>query len=255
MGIGSRIGLVFSNLAMLIPVFILLIASAIMSSIGAAKIASLNDQDAVANAHKYVTMSTVLLWIIFAGGFVFSFTIGLFIIPYLITIPYLYGGIMIMFALLNFVIAGILFYAANAVRGSKDYQDGTDDAKSAFNNCLITGIMMVIAAIFMIGYALFSIHKYRKAGGLRGDIAVGAEIGAVLQPEFAPVLGVVGAAAREGLTESQQAEQAKRASGAKGLIDIGTKVTAATGKGGKGFTSLLTEERAPQLVQTALEMV
>jgi len=231
MGLGSRIGIVFANIAVLIPVFILLIVSAIMSSIGAAKIASLKDQDAVGTAHKYVTTSTVLLWLLFAGSIVFSFTIGLFIIPWIVTIPYLYGGVMIIFAILNLVIAGLLFYSANAVRKSKDYKDGTNDAKSAYNNCLITGIMMVIAAIFMIAYSAFTIYKYRKAGGVRADIVVGAEVGAIVAPEFAPVLAAVGAAARKDLPQRQQEEQARQVSSAKSLLDIGTKFAAATGKG------------------------
>ncbi len=226
MGLGSRIGIVFSNIAILIPVYILLIVSAIMSSIGAAKIASLDDQAAVATAHKYVTNSTILLWLLFAGGLVFSFTIGIFIIPWLVTIPYLYGGVMILFSILNLVISGLLFYSANAVRLSTDYKNGTDDAKSAYTMCLSTGLMMVITAIFLIAYSAFTIYKYHKGGGLRSDIVVGSEIGAIVAPEFAPILGVVGTAAKKGPPETQQQEQARQVSSAKSLINIGTKLAA-----------------------------
>ena len=62
MGLGSRIGLVVGNMALLIPVFILLLISAIMSSVGAAKLTKLEQSDVVKNAHKMVTTSTVVLW-------------------------------------------------------------------------------------------------------------------------------------------------------------------------------------------------
>jgi len=205
MGIESRFGLVLGNIAMLLPVFIILITSAIMSAIGAANLAKLKDQnESVKNAHKLVTNSTIVLWALFGGGLLFAFTIGLILIPWLITIPYLYGGIMIIFAIINLVLAGILFSGANTARTSKDYKDSNPAAKAAYNNLLICGILMVVSAVFIIGYAVYTIYKYHKMGGVTSDVALASEIGKVVAPEYAVPLAAAGEAAKARLSEAQQ---------------------------------------------------
>ncbi len=245
MGLGARIGLIAGNMAMLIPVFILLLVSAIMSAIGAANLAKLDDQSkTVKNAHKLVSWTTVALWVIIGGGFVFSFTLGLFIIPMVINIPYLYGGVMILFALLNLMLAGILFYGANAARTSKDYKAGSKDAKSAYSNLLVCGILMVLGAIFMIGYSVFTIHKYRKGGGVAGDVALVGKYGKYVAPEFAPAFAVVGSAAEQQLSESQKAELEQRSAQAGQLQQLSGPIQQATAKEGAGLQSLLKNPEA-----------
>jgi len=249
MGLGDRIGLVFTNIAILIPVFILLLVSAIVSSIGAAKMATLKEST-LETAHKYVTWSTVSLWVLFVGSLVFSFTIGLLIIPWLITIPYLYGGVMIMFALINLVIASILFYAANSIRTSQDYIKGTPDAKSAFNYILSSGIMMLISAIFMVGYSVWSIYKYRKAGGLTGDIVIATELAPlVLGPEAAPISTAIGSVAKSALSEGQQTAAVKTATSVQTLADIG-KLSATKGMGLTGLVKTVGTQGTSGLVKT-----
>lgn len=215
MGLGDRIGLVFGNIIVMIPAIALLIASAIMSAIGSAKLKKLNQTDKVKSAYKWVTMSTLILWGVLIGGLIFAFTIGLFFV----TIPYLFGGALILFALLNFVLAGFLFYGADAARTSEEYKDPTnanyDNAQSAFKNLLICGIMMSSAGVFLILYAIWTIYKYSKAGGLTGDVALvgkyGGEIAAAVgQPEFAIPLQTIGGMAEKRLSDSQRAELAQR---------------------------------------------
>ena len=251
MGLGARISLVAGNIAMLIPVFILLLVSAIMSAIGASNLAKLDQSKEVKNAHKLVSWSTVALWVLFGGGFVFASTIGLFIIPWMITIPYLYGGAMILFALINLVIAGILFYGANVAHTSKDYKN-SDAAKSAYSNLLVCGILMVLGAIFMVGYSVFTMHKYRKAGGVTGDVAVAAQYGKYVAPEFAPALAVVGGAAEQQLSDSQKAELKQRSSQAEQLQQLGGAAQQATGKGGGGIQRLL---KKPEVVEAVKNLM
>ncbi len=208
MGLGERLGLVFSNMAMLIPVFIILATTAVLSAIGAAKLAKLKRNDTIDNARKWVNNSTIALWAIFGGVLIFSFTIGLAVLPTLVSMPYLYGGILILFALVNLTLAGMLLYGANAARTSDEYKAGDSNAKSAFNNLLICGILMVVAAIFMIGYTVYTIVKYRRGGGFTGDIAVAAEVAPlILGPEAIPISKAVGGMVQEPTPEPAQRGQ------------------------------------------------
>lgn len=215
MGLGQRVGLVVGNIMVMIPAIVLLIASAIMSAIGASKLNKLEKTDKVKNAYKWTTLTTLILWGIFVGGIIFAFTFGLFIMA----IPYLFGGGLILMSLLNFVLAGFLFYGADAARTSAEYKDETNKnnnaAKSAYKNLLICGIMMVSAGIFLILYSAWTIYKYSKAGGLTGDIALVGQYGgdiaaAVGQPQFAVPLQAVGGIAQKSLNEGQQEELFKR---------------------------------------------
>ena len=196
-----------------------------MSSVGAAKLTKLEQSDVVKNAHKMVTTSTVVLWVLFAGSLLFAFTLGLFFIPWMINIPYLYGTVMVLFALLNLAISGIMFYGANAARTSKEYKADNADAKSAYNNLLGCGIMMTVAAVFMVGYAVFTVHKYHKAGGISADVALAGKYGGtVLAPELAVPLAAVGKTAEGQLTEAQQQELQTRAEQAGKLQEFGGQV-------------------------------
>lgn len=178
MGLGSRIGLVFVNFLTFIPLIALLLAAAIMSSIGAANLAKLSDQnDKVKNAYKWTTGSTVFLWISFAVSIV-----SVLIIPTIASFPYLYGIATGTYILFDIALAGIFFYAADAARTSKDYKDGDADAKMAFNMFLSIGIIMLIAAILLGIYTFWGIKKYRKEGGLTSDVRLGTQI-------FAPEYG------------------------------------------------------------------
>ena len=191
MGIGTRIGIIAANIAILIPVFTVLIASAVMSSMVAVKIKKLTDQNiSVKKALKYATRSTIALWILSVGSILFSFTIG---------IPYLYGVIMIIFAIINLVIAGIFFYTCIVIRKSTDYKNNTENAKSAYKYSLIIGLMLLCAAIFMIGYAVWSINKYIKGGGLSGDLALAAKIAPIVMTGgISAIPEVIGGAVLEG---------------------------------------------------------
>jgi hypothetical protein len=180
----GRIGLVFTNVAILIPVYIVLLVSAILSSIIAGKLSKFTDQsDSIKTVRKYVGWSTTILWILFVGSLIFFFTIGFLIIPYLVSVPYFYGTLMLLFAIGNIVLSGYFFYTTNIIYKSKDYTSGSSDAKSAFKYSLSVGLMMLFASIFMIWYAIWSMRAYHKEGGLTGDISIAAELAV---PELAP---------------------------------------------------------------------
>lgn len=211
MGIGDRISIIVGNVAMMFPVYILLLVTAIMSSIGQSHLDKLAKTSSTTFAYNLVQKTTIALWILFAGGLVFSFTFGLFIIPAIVSIPYLYGGIMILFAILNMYLAGTLFYGANAARISDEFKNGNTHAKESFKTLVICGILMVVTSVFMFGYSMYTMTSYNRQGGVTGDIAMIADAGQIAAPQFAPILGVVGAAAKQNLSTDQQAENQARA--------------------------------------------
>ena len=256
MGLGSRIGIVFANIAALIPVFIVLLLSAIMSSEGASKLAKLNG---VSEAHKWVTLSTIGLWVLFGGGLVFAFTFGLFLIPWLVTVPYLYGAVLVLLAIVNIVFAGIFFYGANKARLNKAYKDTSSanhkDAKSAFKTLLICGLMMTFGAVFMFGYSIFAIVHYRKGGGITGDVALAGRYGSQIamaagQPEFAVPLQQVGGMAEQRLSGNQQQELQQRVGQIGQLNQLSQQYSKSTGKNG-GLKSFLSN---PQTLETAAKL-
>ena len=183
MGLGSRIGMIFTNFIIMIPLFILLIASAIISSIAQSNIADLADQNpSIKNAHNLIRYSTITLWILFAIAILGNAVIGL-----VASIPYLYAMIMGVFILVNIAVAIVFFYSANAVRNSQDYKDNKEKALTLFKQLIGIGITMVVSAGLLLIYIFWGIHKYRKEGGLTGDIGYISEAGMVVAPEFAPV--------------------------------------------------------------------
>jgi hypothetical protein len=200
MGLGSRFGLIFTNFAILMPVFIVLIVTAITTSIASAKINSLKDQtEAIKKSYKYVTLTTIALWCLFAGG-IFG---GIFFIPFLALFPYLFGGIMFLFAIINMVMAGVMFYAAISVKNTSDYKNNNNDAKSAYNQSVYSGLGLMFASIFMVGYSIWSIYHYNKIGGLTGDVAIAAQIVPFVAPEFAIPASMAGQYAQQQLGQQQ----------------------------------------------------
>jgi hypothetical protein len=205
MSIAHRIGVVLLNILILFPAYLLLVISAIMSSVTAADIAKLKDQNpGVKNAHKWVTTVTIMLWLLSAGMIGFSMTLGLVVIPWLVSVPYLYGFIMILFSLLNLAIAGILFYAANVVQKSEDYKNGDKTAKEAFKSSLTIGLLMVGASLFLLGYSVYTISSYYSAGGITGDIVMAAKVAPAIVPEIGAPAAAIGALAQQGLTSGQK---------------------------------------------------
>lgn len=183
MSLGSRLGMIVTNFLTMIPLFILLIASAIMSSITQNGLSKLSDQNKdIQNAHRFVKYCTITLWILFAIALLGNAFIGL-----VAALPYLYAMIMGVFMLVNFSVAGVFFYAANSVRNSADYKKGSADAETLFKQLIGTGIAMVISCALLFIYIFWGIHKYRKQGGLTGDIGYVSEAGMFVAPEFAPV--------------------------------------------------------------------
>lgn len=170
--IAGRLGLLVKNILVLIPVFIVIVVSAILSSVGATNFAQLDpSNENVKRASQFVTNITIALWSILVVGFILTGVIGIFIIQ----IPYLYGGALIIYSLVNLVFAGILFYAAWAARTSSEYTKPDDpkheQAQIAFNNMLICGVLMLVAAIFTFIYAVYVMNAYSEMGGLSADAA------------------------------------------------------------------------------------
>jgi hypothetical protein len=180
MSLGSRAGIVFGNAILLVPVFVLLIVSAIMTSISAANINKLPDTSQI---YRYTRNITVTLWVLFGASIVFMFTIGILVLPMLVAYPYLYGFIMILFAILNISLAGILFYVSTKVKSNPKYN--TDEGQKAYKNSLIPAILMLSAGIFMFIYSVYSIYKYRKLGGMTADMQLVSQF---VAPEFAAPL-------------------------------------------------------------------
>ena len=177
MSIADRLGLVVKNVLVLIPVFIVIVVSAILSAVGAKNLSELDDSNKnVERASKMVTNITIALWSILVIGFILTSIIGLFIIQ----IPYLYGTAMIIYSLVNLALAGILFYASWAIRTSTEYKDPKNiknvNAQSAFNNLLICGILMLVAAIFTFIYAIYIMQAYSAQGGLSADAEMLANV-------------------------------------------------------------------------------
>jgi hypothetical protein len=197
----GRIGLVLSNIILLIPVYILLLITAIMSSIGAENLKNLSNGD---KAYSKMVKVTITLWVLFGGSLIFFLTLGLFIMPYLIGIPYLYGGLMFIFAIINFVLSIYLFYGANVARTSNEFKNKDKKANKAFNNLLVCGILMFVGSILMIIYGIYIIYKYSKIGGITGDIKIGSEIAPIIQPELAPLSLLVGQIADKELKSEQK---------------------------------------------------
>ena len=212
MGLGSRIEFILVNVLILIPVFMIILASAIMSKRAVAAMKSVSGID---KEVEYVKAAEMTLWILFVGGLAFMFTIGMFIMPWLVTIPYLFGIVMMVFAIGNLALAAIMFYSAAKVSKTTAYTSKNKQALSAHKDLMITGIIMTVSALFVIGYTVFAIHKYRKGGGLRGDMALVGRYGgdiamAAGQPEFAVPLQAMGQRAEQGLAPAHMAELQQR---------------------------------------------
>lgn len=155
-----------SNILVLIPIFIVLVSAASMSSNGGSKLLKLSKQTKkIKKAHEYVVRVTVALWIlVILSGIILIFT-GL-----VATIPYLYGGVMIAYAIINIVFAGMIFYGADAARTSEDYKDGKENAESAFKTLLFCGLLMLLMSLFLIIYSVHTIRKYHSGVRVKTEI-------------------------------------------------------------------------------------
>jgi len=211
MGLGSRIGFIFTNFLLLIPVFALLATTAVMSAVGAAELDKLGD---ASTAHKWVTLSTLVLWGLLVGGILFLFTIGLSMMPFLMSMPYIFAFIMTIFCFVNLAIAGVMFYGAASARNSKS--TNTVSKTKAEHALIWCGSLMTLSAIFLMAYTAYEIHKYRKGGGLTGDVAVVGEYGGQLamamgQPELGVPLQAIGGIAKQNLQPEHVEEYNQRA--------------------------------------------
>ena len=205
MGLFGRLGLLLGNSALIIPVFILILISAILTSVASSKLQKKYNSEEIS---KWVKASTISLWSLFIGGLIIMFTMGVIVV----TIPYLFNGGLIIFSLLNISIAGILFYAYNQIKKNPDYNE---EDKSTLNLMLASGIIQIISGILLLIYSIYSIHKYRKGGGVTGDVALVGEYGgdiamALGQPEIAIPLQTIGQAAKQNLNQNEQQELQQR---------------------------------------------
>jgi len=248
MGLGSRIRMIIISFIVMIPLFILLLASAIVSSIAQEGLSELKDQNSsIKNAHKYVKYCTITLWVLFALS-----VLGSVWTVFIASMPYIYAMIMGVFIIVNLVVAGVFFYAANAVRESKDYKEGTKESKKVFSELIGIGVAMVVASGLLFVYIIWNIHKYRKEGGLTGDIGYISEAGMVVAPEFAPVWSAGSNYSKSQLGEEaygQRGEQVQALAGAgQGLI-AAKRASGKTGLGG----IVQTIKSNPELMAAAFE--
>jgi len=173
----SRIGLVALNFAILLPVFAVLLTSAILSSIIQNNLKKFTDTS-VAQVATYIKRLKWTLWILTVGGILF-FIFGIILLPTLMLITYLYSFLTILLAIGYLVISGYFFYASVIISKSTDYKNKTAESDTAYKDCVRAGLLMMFAGIFMIGYAVWSSFHYYKIGGIKADI------GYIVAPEAA----------------------------------------------------------------------
>jgi len=248
MGIGSRIGMIITNFLIMIPLFILLLASAIISSMAQESLSKLADQsDAIKNSHDYVRYCTITLWVLFAIAFLGNIFIGM-----VASIPYLYAFIMGIFIVVNLTIAGIFFYSANNVRNSSDYKQNTDASITLFRQLLGIGIIMVVSSMLLLFYIIWGIRKYHKEGGVAGDVGYISEAGMVIAPELAPVWMAGQQYSKSNLGEE---DYNARSSQVQSLIGAGQQFGDARSQGGdSSFGGIInTIKSNPKLMAAAFE--
>ncbi len=177
---GGGKNLLFTGGTLLINIVILaifssfLFISAILTSILAHEI---SDVDELIAAHRWAIGMAVVLWMAWAGLVFFVF-VGFWILPWLFGLPYLAGAIFIVLGIFNLILMGILFYIAYAVRSSKAYETKTPEkVKNGFGLAIFSAIFVLLAAIGLIGYAVFIIFKYKKEGGITGTVQGAVQYG------------------------------------------------------------------------------
>ena len=229
----GRLSVVFTNVLILIPVFILLLASAIIATKDLSTLKKVKEETAA----KWMRVVEIALWILFAGGLVFSFTIGIILIPWVITIPYLHGFVLVTLGIINFLASIVFFYAANAIRGSDAYkkEDDKNHARdvAGFKRLVGGGVAMLLASLFMVIYSVVTIISYHRGGGLTGDAALVGKYGGDIamlagQPELAIPLQALGGAAEKNLNEGQKQQLGARAD----KVDAAKKLNQHYNKGG-----------------------
>lgn len=191
MGLKGRLGLILANWAVLIPVAVLSFVAAIYAAKGTKNLNNLTDQNAtVERSSKGVKIMTILLWV-FGGVIGIGLVLGGWIIlPWLTNIPYIFGGVMIMFSLFAAACAGLFFYGALAAKKSTDYQNNTTEAQDAYKSLLTGGILLTVTAVLLTGYSIWGIWYYKKIGGLKGDALYVAEVAPYVAQGFGVPLPV-----------------------------------------------------------------
>jgi hypothetical protein len=214
MGLAGRIGMVLLNVAVLIPVYIFLLISAILTSKIVTHLKALEQTEEVKGITTTVGHVRIALWALFIGGLVFSFTFGIVLIPLIVEIPYLYAFVLTLLGVVNAVLAGFLFYNAYKLRKIAGY-DSSEEAQSAYKRLLVCGGLMIGASLFMFGYSVVTVYRYRGSGGLTGDAALVGKYGGDLamaagQPEIGIPLQALGSAAQKNLDPAEKQELGQR---------------------------------------------
>lgn len=209
MGLSDRVGMIFLNLVILIPVLIMLVVTSILTGKLTDDLKTVEEVENVDEIIYYLNAIKYTLWGITAMCVLFVFTL-----PLVTAIPYLYGFVMITLSLALLTIASYYFYLFYTIRGNRD-------SKDAVNKLIASGSMMAATAIFLIVYSIYTIRKYSKSGGVTGDVAVVGDLAFVLgQPEIGVPLKAIGEVAKGDLTAEQQTEAAKRSETAQNLLSL-----------------------------------
>lgn len=211
MGLQNRLSSILLNLIIMLPLIILLLASAIISSISANDVKSLGSE--MNKVYKMITYSTLILWATFGISLLGSIFVSMFA-----SWPYLFAGLMFIFVILNVSLAGVFFYSVNKISNTASYKKKDSKAVRAHKNLLGIGIAMVISSILVIIYTFWDIYRYRKEGGLSGDVVLTAQAIPYIAPQFAPIAAVVEPYAQQQLNPQQQAEVQQRQAGLQTLL-------------------------------------
>ena len=186
MAIVERIGLSLTNYLFAFLVSVILFASAIMVTQGY-HASKKTDIKTVINFSKKIMIT---LWILTILSFLLIFTASS---------PYIYGAISIILIMIQFAFSGVLFYIAGKVHNK---------SKEAYNKFMISASLLLLAAIINSVYTFYTIHKYRKLGGLSGDISTVLKTTATfVDPAYAMQLNAAGGYFDQNLTQEQLAQQ------------------------------------------------
>ena len=176
MGEVTRVASIFTNFILLIIIFIILFIIAIMSSVILDKMKKIKDQTPIVTALKNIKFLKKYFWIFVVGSLIFFLTIGFFLTPWLISFPYIFGILIIIFSLINLVISGFYFSISSAISKTNDFKKNSEDATKAHHSCIVVGTILLILSLFLIIYSIWTIYDYYKYGGLKSDIKLGTKL-------------------------------------------------------------------------------
>jgi MFS family permease len=207
MSLNTRLGFFTGNTFLFLFFMAVIFVMAIMSSIGSRTLSQLSNQtNNVKTAKKWVVIATLCLW----GALALSL-FGIFLIPFIITWPYLFAFVIILVIIFNLLLATVYFFTANVIRNSSEYKSNNKNSVFSFNTMMGIGIGLILMSLILGIYTIIEIKNYNKQGGLYADAMLAAQVVPYIAPEYAPVANVANAYLQQKLDPMQQKQVFKDA--------------------------------------------